>query len=503
MSSSPASRRGAKHDAMLATRPPRSKRSRAQTDDSSTAASADAAAVAPVCLTMLPTEVWARILPFLPFDDGLKQCTVSSKYFFGLAPTIAYPDDFTLKITITSDVVRLVPLSRNPIWSTFLTAEQKRVLKPLVRFRNVKCIKIVEYKQHTVKPQVLETILSSFPVLAKLTIVGLDSDEGYLHTNGLYYGEQYVGNTSRSLTNAFATVGSTLQYLSLDRCYLSPPIVIPSLHILPHLATLKLVMTMPMISVDEAEWFHDDDRLALIRDNRDDLLRLGRHIGERLARWVPRLQELMLTSDEESREASDYDTESFQFGLALGCSGLRNLRILRSLYLVNDKFSTDACPFAGAFARMMCGLESLEEISIVRYPNHVFWRRLSEIADARTFPLKKLSCFFLESGQADFEIFVEVLLRHFPLLTELEVELSSHLWFHERLNTCSNATAVQVLGRLRGHPTLRKIMLCVHGWDISRDDTHTVMTSLDERVGEHIQVVESDLKDGYWDHNVG
>jgi hypothetical protein len=198
---------------------------------------------------------------------------------------------------------------------------------------------------------------------------------------------------------------------------------------------------------------------------------------------LPSLRELSISMKGFFQDARTHD--EFITGFLLGCSAIHQIRVLSCEFLFDFNYVGEAN--ALAFALMLCRLENLEEFSKVVSPSVTMWGHV-HMAGGHS-KMQKLSIFYSEATEADLEGTVQAMVRDFPALVTLELELAFHDVTLER--------TTEILAGLRSHSGMANLAVSLeHTYsDLDANQVDDFLRMLQKDLGPNISVtaIESSL----------
>lgn len=393
---------------------------------------------------LLPPDLWADVLSFVSFDDGLKQCTAVNRFFMAnVAPRVAYEGNFTLNLITCESALEKIEGQESQLFN---------------RFRGkVRRMKVSSGERTTLSISELSKALRYFGGLDYLAIVGL----GDYRFNTGSYGKSVM--PIDELKNCFAPVNTSLRELSLQRC--CPPLG----DFLPVISTLRGLIRFELY-LCEFMWdntsYDDGSELAF-----------GRSI--RILESLPNLRVLCLV-DVSEREIFKSDS-NFVIGFCQGMSRIKSVRVLNSNLLFDwgDRQTQEA------IAGLITDLENLEELSFIDRPEPGLWEKVA--ARALESRLKKLGCSLVYPKREEVETFVHAILHNFPFLTTLAIALKEvHPNDEDATGDIDLEETMKVLARLKQHSNLRSVEIMLD----KAQETGGWTQYLQSLVGDRIQVKE-------------
>jgi hypothetical protein len=166
-------------------------------------------------------------------------------------------------------------------------------------------------------------------------------------------------------------------------------------------------------------------------------------------------------------------------GLMLGCSTLSQLRVLCWDMLALGK-NDNTCQ---AFALMLRSMVNLNELSKLKYPTSQLWDQV-HVAGGHS-KLQKLGVSYSEAEEMELEAMVRALVRDFPALITLELELINHN------KVTLNRTAQVFLG-LKRHSTMTNLTLCLQLSEQLADEVDGFFRMLQQELGPQITLTEAE-----------
>jgi hypothetical protein len=136
---------------------------------------------------------------------------------------------------------------------------------------------------------------------------------------------------------------------------------------------------------------------------------------------LPSLRELSIRVDTEPVNFGDiFGSDDLLDGFMLGCSALHQIRVLS--YEIRFDSEEEHCE---AFALMLSRLENLKELSKLCFPSEMMWSHVHWAGGHST--LQKIRIHCQEAEEAELEATVRAIVRDFPALVTLELELFDHI----------------------------------------------------------------------------
>jgi hypothetical protein len=191
---------------------------------------------------------------------------------------------------------------------------------------------------------------------------------------------------------------------------------------------------------------------------------------------LPNLRELSI-----STFSLIFERDEFVTGFLLGFSAIHQLRVLSCEFLFDSYFLGEGN--AKAFALMLCRLENLEEFSKLFCPSVTMWSHV-HIAGGHS-KLQKIYISYHEATESQLEAAVRAIVRDFPALVTLELELMDHVVTLER--------TTEILAVLRCHSSMRNVAVFLEhdaSSDLDANQVNDFLRMLQKDLGPQILVTE-------------
>jgi hypothetical protein len=150
-----------------------------------------------------------------------------------------------------------------------------------------------------------------------------------------------------------------------------------------------------------------------------------------------------------------FRSEHLVTGFLLGFSAIHQIRVLSYEFrfgVANEIYQ--------AFAMMLCRLENLEELSTLWLPPAILWNHVHRAGGHSK--LQKISILNQEVEEAELEATVRALVRDFPALVTLELELFDHI-------CVELGRTAEILSGLQRHPSLMNVALFLERTSLGMD----------------------------------
>jgi hypothetical protein len=194
---------------------------------------------------------------------------------------------------------------------------------------------------------------------------------------------------------------------------------------------------------------------------------------------LPNLRELSISMLEKFQDSFCHD--HFVTGFLLGFSAIHQIRVLSCEFMFDCHYLGEAN--AKAFALMLCRLENLEEFSKLWNPSVTMWSHVHRAGGHSK--LQKIYITHQEGTESQLEATVQAIVRDFPALVTLELELTTHLEI-----TLERTT--EILAGLRKHSSMTNVAVFLEhtSSDLDSNQVNDFLRMLQKDLGPQISVTE-------------